>query len=148
MIKVNVQRSAPVYFGCFYRATNGDNSSLLSLHTDLGRLFNGRSVPRVILAGDFNLPSIDWATNTINPSPQYGKLTNETMMSVVHDYFLDQLVLEPTRLQNTLDLLLTNAPDTVSDVEVIPGISDHEAITCNCNINIHTHKTIILTHTQ
>ena len=90
--------------------------------------------------GDINLPSIDWNTYTVRPRPQYGKPVNETMLSVVNDYFLDQLVMEPTRENNILDLLLTNAPDSICNVSVIPGMSDHEAVTCECNINIKINK--------
>ena len=44
MIKVKCAKSPPVYFGSFYRTTDGDTSSLLSLHSDLEKLFKARTV--------------------------------------------------------------------------------------------------------
>ena len=42
------------------------------------------------------------------------------------DHSLVQLILEPTRIDNTLDLICTNKPSSVVQTKVIPGISDHE----------------------
>ena len=44
---------------------------------------------------------------------------------MLNDNSLEQLVKDPTRGVNTLDLLLTNCPDLVPRVEVVPGLSDH-----------------------
>jgi hypothetical protein len=45
---------------------------------------------------------------------------------------LDQVVQEPTRVTettaNVLDLFFTNNSTLTNKVEVIPGISDHEAV--------------------
>lgn len=49
-----------------------------------------------------------------------------TRSTVFLDNFgLTQIVNEPTRGQNTLDLIMTNIPERVNRVHVIPGISDH-----------------------
>lgn len=47
---------------------------------------------------------------------------------------LEQLVLEPTRINNTLDLLLTNCPHLTPRIKVIPGLSDHCIPYCEFNI--------------
>ena len=39
-----------------------------------------------------------------------------------------QLVMEPTHYNHVLDLPLTSHPSIVSDITIIPGMSDHEAI--------------------
>ena len=41
---------------------------------------------------------------------------------------LSQMVTEPTRLNNTLDLFFTNLPTLIQEVEVVPGLSDHDAV--------------------
>ncbi|CAG2203496.1 unnamed protein product [Mytilus edulis] len=41
---------------------------------------------------------------------------------------LVQLVNQPTRGNNTLDLFLTNKPSTIYRTEVCPGISDHDIV--------------------
>ena len=47
---------------------------------------------------------------------------------ILADNALTQLVLEPTRKANTLDLLLTNQPDQVLRVDILPCISDHDIV--------------------
>ena len=47
---------------------------------------------------------------------------------------MQQMVLEPTRLSNTLDLVLTNTPDLVPRIEVIPGLSDHSIVYFEYNV--------------
>jgi hypothetical protein len=44
------------------------------------------------------------------------------------DNGLQQLVTEPTRGPNTLDLFITNNNTLINKVQVIPGISDHQAV--------------------
>ena len=46
-----------------------------------------------------------------------------------------QLVEVPTRINNTLDLLLTNNPSLVNRLEVIPGISDHDIVFAELEIS-------------
>ena len=41
---------------------------------------------------------------------------------------LDQLVTETTRGNNILDLILCSHPHTISDINIIPSISDHKAL--------------------
>ena len=38
------------------------------------------------------------------------------------------MVEEPTRGENTLDLILSNNPSTFTRTETIPGISDHDIV--------------------
>jgi hypothetical protein len=49
-------------------------------------------------------------------------------MDVLNNNALTQLVKEPTRQQNTLDLILTNHPGKVIRTDTISGISDHDIV--------------------
>jgi hypothetical protein len=49
-------------------------------------------------------------------------------MDVLNSNALTQLVEEPTRQQNTLDLILTNHHGKVIRTDTIPGISDHDIV--------------------
>jgi hypothetical protein len=49
-------------------------------------------------------------------------------MDVLNNNALTQLVEEPTRQQNTLDLILTNHPGKVIRTDTIPGISNHDIV--------------------
>ena len=66
-----------------------------------------------------------YSTGTVNSSPAYG---NQIFLDVIHDHGLDQLVTEATRGNNILDLILCSHPHIISDINIIPGISDHEAL--------------------
>ena len=60
------------------------------------------------------------------------------LLDISKNVFLDQLVLEPTRItetqSNTLDLFFTNNNTLVNQVRVIPGISDQEAVFIESNL--------------
>jgi Endonuclease-reverse transcriptase len=77
---------------------------------------------RTILIGDFNLPMIDW---------QEGRAVGTAASQVLeacNDKFLEQLVTFPTHDRgNILDLVLTNIPDEIEEVENAGklGSSDH-----------------------
>ena len=45
---------------------------------------------------------------------------------MLDDYSLTELIKEPTRGENTLELVITNNPTKVVQAKVIPGISDHD----------------------
>ena len=80
----------------------------------------------LILAGDFNLPKIDW-TNLVP-----GQDTKSTeFFDLCTSNGLNQLVEAPTRLNNILDLLLCNDHALISDISVgVPfGMSDHNSVT-------------------
>jgi hypothetical protein len=41
---------------------------------------------------------------------------------------------EPTRNDNILDLVMTTNQDLVNDLQIEPGMSDHEIVIANINI--------------
>ena len=45
---------------------------------------------------------------------------------IINDHSLTQLVKEPIRQANNLDLMLISNPTLVNSVKVVPGISDHK----------------------
>jgi hypothetical protein len=81
----------------------------------------------VMVGGDFNYPGWNWKDRTLcRNSPQPG--LHHIFMDSVRDLGLEQLVEKPTRGDNTLDLMLTNFPNMVPRVEIIPGVSDHQIV--------------------
>ena len=131
LVKVEVIGKPDLYIGSFYRPTNADPSSLKALYDNLVEITGGRKLPNMIIAGDFNLPDADWESGTYKPSPQYGKEVNEKGLEFMSNLFMTQMVSEPTRGRNTLDLLFATCPDLVENVMVQPGISDHDAVEAN-----------------
>ena len=102
------------------------------MRDSLHRLGNHHS--HVFIGGDFNLPDWDWGNNRLKANPKEpGKHTD--FIELLHDHGLTQLVNKPTRLNNILDLMITNNPTRVIRTKVIPGISDHDAVLSELDIN-------------
>ena len=78
------------------------------------------------LCGDFNLPLVDWAIS----GPTSSDKLSVQFCDIPHDFSLCQLVRDPTRGDNVLDLVLTNNSSSVSHLQVcdrLPG-TDHDAV--------------------
>ncbi len=74
--------------------------------------------------GDFNFPQINWINSENN---------NHEFFDAVSQIGLCQLITEPTRYRNILDLVITDSPGYTKDITINPPIK-------NCD-----HKTIIFT---
>ena len=55
------------------------------------------------------------------------------MLGVMDEFNLTDVVQEPTRHNNILDLVFTTQPDLIEGTYVVPGMSDHNAVTCDIN---------------
>ncbi|XP_075539218.1 uncharacterized protein LOC142573891, partial [Dermacentor variabilis] len=113
-----------VVYGTFYRPP-GSSDSFGLLSEMLSLLPNS-----VFLGGDFNLPEFNWNAGCAagNRSCIYKEF--EELLGLNR---LQQYVLEPTRENAILDLVLCNEPN-ISKVTVCPGISDHRAVVIELNI--------------
>ena len=109
-----------VTLGVFYRPPNNDPKPLEDLEAALQDFFTNEP----ILLGYFNLPEIDWLHNRVLRQSDIYML----MMDIVHDNFLTQLINEPTRDSNILDLVLTTSPDLVNHLFIGEPFSDHNSI--------------------
>lgn len=81
-----------------------------------------------ILCGDFNLPDINWRLMS-GPG-----VINSSFISLMSNMGLYQLVDEPTRNDNVLDLVFTNRKDILYDLSITCPISDHNKIEASFNI--------------
>ena len=61
----------------------------------------------VLIMGDFNLSDINWETLKIDQH-QNLKEINEIFLDTIQNLNLEQIIKNSTRLNNTLDLFLTN----------------------------------------
>lgn len=95
-----------ITLGVFYRPPGGDTKPLEDLRICIQEL---NSTAELILVGDFNLPDIDWSCNrALHQLDNYALL-----IDLIQDNFLMQLVREPTRNQDILDLVTSTSPDIV-----------------------------------
>ena len=104
---------------------------------------NLESYPSIIFTGDMNLPNLTFSNGEAINTSTSGS-TQGALINFASDHFLTQLVKEPTRLNNILDLVYTNNEDIFSDIEVHENnlLSDHRLIVANltisCNENSET----------
>ncbi len=64
-----------------------------------------------VIVGDFNCPNIKW-------NSKHGDQEGSRLIEMVEDSFLSQIVTQPARGNNILDLVLTTDTDLISDYEV------------------------------
>ena len=111
--------------GVFYRPPSSDAVYLYELQKSLSLIDrSGTNLP-LLLLGDFNLPNITWGE-----VPKCYDALSTVFCDTVDDYFLQQMVFEPTRSENILDLILTNTPECLMNITVCEGLgnSDHSSI--------------------
>ena len=63
-------------------------------------------------------------------------------VSMLDDIGLVQMVNEPTRYDNVIDLFLISNHTLVQKIEIVPGIADHDIVVADVNIKpLRTAKT-------
>ena len=80
------------------------------------------------IAGDLNLPNIDWENYCIIVDNVYPMAICEHLINFMQEYEFSQTINFPTRKNNILDIFITNRPSLITFCSTIPGISDHEAV--------------------
>ncbi|XP_071477586.1 uncharacterized protein [Diadema antillarum] len=128
--KIEITGTKTLYIASYYKPQEGDEASLLELPQSLSRL--NMSHP-CIVGGDFNLPGWDWLNQRVKECGHHA--LHHKFGEVLDDYGLVQLVKEPTRQQNILDLYLVNNPTLVHNVSVVTGISDHDCPLLTLDMN-------------
>ena len=125
---VSIKSYPTLYLGAFYRPHHGisllDKQCLNELHLSISILPNNC---HIILAGDFNLPDVDWSKKFVCPQCRYSALSNQ-LINITLDHNLHQVVTSPTRENNILDLVFINVPFLVQNASILPGLSDHDMV--------------------
>ena len=123
-IKVTTFDKPVILCACYHppKCAETINSELIKYIKELCKKYKNNPI---WLAGDFNLPDIDWTTNSINGS-QCSKELNERFLNLFELSKLQQLVDFSTRKDSILDLLFTNRPGFVTFCKAMPGFGDHD----------------------
>ena len=143
-VEVELHGHKKLLLSNYYRRPNISNTSQLealqsSIESVLSK-YKGAHQP-IILGGDFNLPDICWENDCVKGSSQRKSL-HEYFLTLVQTFSLTQLVTDCTRENSILDLVLTNSPNQVKSTHVIPGLSDHEAVVCDCSFTPRCTKKV------
>ncbi len=93
----------------------------------------------LLTGGDFDLPGLDWESRTLKPNTKHPR-NHYRLADILDDKGIVQVIEEPTRNKNTLDLLITNIPSTILRTDIIPGISDRDAVYAELDIKPVRHK--------
>ena len=121
-VKIALNIAKPLLVGAYYKPTENDETSVTELAKSLD-IVRGKGNTTWLL-GDFNMPHIDWVTNSPNANCKLHSLYNAFLESL-DDHNLDQMVTLPTRDEKILDLFCCSNSTLVTEVSVKPGISDH-----------------------
>ena len=145
LANITLKDKTNITIGAFYRQPGTSLVDIESLVTAVMDVRGNKTrIPEMIIGGDFNLPSIEWGdeVKTRNP-PSYGREINSRFIDVCDELGLTQVVREPTRENNIFDLMLVTSPDRCVDIQVNPGISDHDAVclTYEGTVKINKKKT-------
>jgi hypothetical protein len=108
-----MEKQSKLIVSAAYRPPNRtDGEYIEQLVKDITTVRSQYQSSYFIIGGDFNLPHIDWESSTVK-GHQLPRRVNEEFISMQHDLALEQMVLFPTRGQNTLDLLFTSHPQAL-----------------------------------
>ena len=112
--------------GVCYRPPDSQITNNEALFNLLGKT----SQENVVVMGDFNYPEINWENfSSVNSSHPF--------VDCIRDNFLEQVVNDPTREENFLDLILTSESTIVQNLIVGEPFSssDHQTICFNLAVN-------------
>ena len=126
-VKLEITGHRPLFIAAYYRPSEDDFESLQELQNSINQV-RGHS-DNVWVLGDFNLPKLIWPESI--PEFKPGCSTNpiyDLFLDTLNDYNFTQVVTEPTRLGNILDLFLTTNPTLITEVKCSPGLGDHDLI--------------------
>lgn len=118
--------------GVCYRAPNSVQVNDVALYSLIDRV----SKEEVVIMGDFNFPELDWGRpESIGDSHPF--------IECMSNNFLTQLVEEPTRAKNYLDLLLCSDSNLIENLNVEEPFetSDHQMITFSLVTKEFSRKT-------
>ena len=125
-VQLQTSDHQPLYLCSFYRPPDKgiDYTELLRLPLETISSRHRNKPPVVVLAGNFNFPSIDWDLGTA-PSDSEGSI----LINILDDFHLQQLTSKPTRFSSTtsslLDLVSTSHPTMITDFSVGREFSEH-----------------------
>jgi hypothetical protein len=134
-----------LYVGSFYRPPHKIGEEYIQRLQSLITRIPTSNGAHMWLGADFNLGDINWEDESLKPLNASHARECRQLLTVTRDSFLEQMVLEPSRvtetMENTLDLFFTNNSTLINKVEIIPGMSDHKAVYIESNLRPVTTKT-------
>ncbi len=121
-IKLYPNEKDSILINIYYRSPNTNvqtNDLITNSILESYQYTQNKFITSLIIIGDFNYPNINWET----PFTNY---FSETL--AINGLY--QIINEPTRYQNILDLVITDSPGFINNLTINPPIknSDHNTI--------------------
>jgi ribonuclease P/MRP protein subunit RPP40 len=129
-VEIPTKNNKKTIIATIYRPPKQQANDDAALYEEVHTLIRNK---HAVVVGDFNCPNVDWETMS-------GDQEGKRLIDMVEDSFLTQVVRQPTRNDNILDLVLTSDPDTISKCEVGEKLvgCDHNLVrfkvTTKCNL--------------
>ena len=129
-------------FCTVYRVGNLDEPNHASIMSTIKSFYKIRNPRKIVIVGDFNLKSISWPRSEDMGN---GNGTDKLFVDSFNGFGLDQCISGPTHNKGrTLDLMLTNSKNFVTEVNVSPDCylckSDHYLLTFEVRSNVKRNK--------
>ena len=142
-LKIRLRGSDRLTVGCIYRSPSAVPHQSIEDLTKLLHMVIATDPTHLVIAGDFNLPQIDWSIAFCDaPDSHYA----HKFLNAVQDCLLFQHVSCPTRYRDgcdpsLLDLVLTNEEGMVFDLEYLPGLGKSDHVILSFQVACYTTQT-------
>ena len=138
-VKLELTGHRPLFIGAYYKPREDDIEGLQELQNSVSQVRSHSD--NVWILGDFNLPKLTWPESV----PEFRldcshKQVYDFFLNLIHDYNFTQVVSEPTRQDNILDLFLTTNPTLITEVKCSPGLGDHDLVSAKALLKPSQHK--------
>ena len=137
--KINQKGKKPTILACCYRPPINNLDYTLQVCQELAEIKSKYKKSNLLVGGDFNLPDINWESESIDRS-QYLNSINTSFMDTFKDLGLSQIIKTPTRGDSILDLFLTSNENLICDYSVGSGIGDHDFVTVGTSLHLQHKK--------
>ena len=114
-VELESQRNKKYLVCVCYRPPNCDLKDWLNLFAAFLQVAD--NYQKILITGDFNFPDLTWNSNIMH-TPIISSASKD-FQELVYDFFLQQMNMYPTRSRKILDLILTNAPESIDDVSCV-----------------------------
>ena len=125
--KITLDKNKTLIVGSVYRPPSSDHQYMEDLCSTIEHLKKRFKNAVIWIGGDFNLPDINWQSNTIDGN-QNSTRVNNMMMDLAETCNMQQMVTQPTRKDSILDPFLTNRPTLTTRCTTLPGLGDHDIV--------------------
>ncbi|MEL7079481.1 MAG: reverse transcriptase domain-containing protein, partial [Cyanobacteria bacterium J06582_2] len=121
------------YIASWYRSPQESAQNIENLRSQLEKIrsmHNKEKLPNIHILGDLNYSHISWPDRIHREGRRLYPSEGKSLLDIMDDHSLTQLVNFPTREEATLDLIMTTTPDQFKEIYSPYKFSDHSAIKC------------------